>query len=331
LSGIEEVLVVGAGVMGREIAVQCAMFGYRVTVYDVSAEALKAGRAIIDIAARNVSGTVVSETPAAITGRIYFTDDLEEAAASADLVSESIPEDAELKGDLFARLNALAPPHTIFTTNSSSLVPSMFAARSGRPDRLLALHFHKTVWISNIVDVMPHAGTNPALVPVVAAFARSIRQIPIVLRQESRGYVFNAMLRGYLSAAFKLWSDGVASIEDIDRAWMVAHQSPIGPFGAMDSIGLDVMGDIMEAWRQEDDSAREQSIIQAFRRDFVERGRLGAKSGRGFYTYPNPAFLDAAFLNPSPEGDAAGAQADPAPASDGASNRSRISDSRRTS
>ena len=296
---IEEVLVVGAGVMGREVALQCAMFGYRTTVYDVSREALSEARAIIDLTMLDLAGTYVPDTASAIRSRLYYSRDLEEAAASADLVSENVPEDPELKAKVFAQLGAVAPPHAILTTNTSSIVPSVFAHASGRPERMVAMHFHKTVWISNIVDIMPHPGTNPALLEVLAGFARSIGQIPIVLQKEIRGYVFNSMQWAYLWQALALWSSGAASFEDIDRAWMIAERSGHGPFGAMDFVGLDTIHGVTAHWAEvlEDDIARTSG--RKLKAELVDRGRLGVKTGVGFYRYPAPAFEDPRFIAPS--------------------------------
>ncbi len=296
MSDIEEVLVLGAGSIGREIALQCAMCGYRATLYDVSREALHAARATIEIQARALSGSYVADPAQAIVERLYFTLDLEEAVASADLVSECAPEDPDVKRRLFARIAPLAPPATIFTTNSSSLVPSMLAQSTGRPDRFLSLHFHKPVWVASVADVMPHSGTRPDIVSDVAAFARSLRQKTIVLTKESPGYVFNAMLQAYTGAALSLWMREVASFEDIDRAWMIAEGSVQGPFGVMDAIGLDVVYDTIRCQAEAQNHEESAILARRLKADFIDRGRLGVKTGAGFYSYPNPAFGEADFL-----------------------------------
>lgn len=296
---IEEVLVLGAGAMGAEVGLQCALFGYRTTLCDISREALGAARTMINQTAPTLAdGRYAPDPVTEIRRRIYYTTDLEEAAAGADLVLENLPEDPELKGRVLAQAHRLAPAHAIFATNSSSLAPSAFADMTGRPERLLALHFHKTVWISNVVDVMPHAGTDPALVDLVAAFARSIRQIPIVLRQEIRGYVFNSMLQAYMRQAMSLWIKGVASFEDIDRAWMIAERAGHGPFGAMDFIGLDTIHAIVRLWAEAEDDPVGDAAARRLKTEFIDRGRLGVKSNQGFYSYPDPAFEDPAFVAP---------------------------------
>ncbi len=150
---------------------------------------------------------------------LHFTTDPENASRNVQIVSESIPEDPELKGKTFRLFNDFCDPATVFTTNTSSLLPSMFAEASGRPDRLCALHFHDAVF-SNIVDIMPHPGTSLQTLEIVKKFAAKIGQVPIVLKREHNGYVFNNMLMAVLDSALTLAEKDVASIEDIDKSWM---------------------------------------------------------------------------------------------------------------
>ena len=290
---IQKVLVIGAGTMGGQIALQCAMHGYDVTLYDVSAAALENGMARVRGYARRLAAE--GRADAGTLGRLTATGDLPAAAAAADLVSESVPEDPALKGRVFGQLNDLCPPHTIFTTNSSTLLPSMFAAATGRPDRFCALHFHLPPWDANVVDVMAHAGTDAAVTAAVVAFARRIGQIPIVAKKESSGYVYNAMLSALNRAALTLAAEGVADVADVDRAWMGIMKMPIGPFGIMDAVGLDTVWRITEYWAgvTGDPQLRANAT---FLQDYLDRGRLGLKSGGGFYDYPNPAFGRPGFL-----------------------------------
>jgi 3-hydroxybutyryl-CoA dehydrogenase len=297
MTPIEEVLVLGAGGIGHEVALQCAMFGYRTTLCDISRDALQAAKAMIEMRAAALAGRYVPGRPRAIVGRIYFTLELEEAVASADLVSECAPENLELKRGLFARIGALAPPQTIFTTNSSTLVPSQMADATGRPDRFLALHFHKPLWVASLADVMPHPGTRPEVVETVVGFARSLRQRPLLLAKESPSYVFNAMMEAYNAAAFALWINEVASFEDIDRAWMIVQGAKHGPFGAMDAIGLDTMHDIARHRADTRNDVGAGIVAERLQRQFLDRGLLGVKTGRGFYGYPNPAFAAPEFLS----------------------------------
>jgi 3-hydroxybutyryl-CoA dehydrogenase len=230
----------------------------------------------------------------AALARIRFTANPADAA-QADLVSESVPEDPALKAKVFAQFNEICPPHTIFTTNSSSLVPSIFAAATGRPAQFAALHFHSLVWDSNVVDIMPHPGTAPHTVEAIEAFARRIGQIPIVLQKENHGYVFNAMFNELNTAAVSLAANGVASPEDVDRAWMGVMKMPLGPYGWLDGIGLKTVWDITQYWAAATGDAQLQANAN-FLKQYVDKNWLGVKTGRGFYTYPDPAYARPGFL-----------------------------------
>lgn len=295
---IENVLVMGAGTMGGQIALQCAMNGLDVALYDVSADAMAGGMERVRGYVAHLTGQ--GRTDAAVLERIRPVSDLATAAAAADLVSESVPEDPVLKGQVFAELNTLCPPHTIFTTNSSTLLPSMFAAASGRPARLIALHFHLPVWDANVADVMPHPGTDPAIVETVTSFARRIGQIPIVAAKEQSGYVFNTMLSALLGAALELAAGGVATFRDVDRAWMAIMKMPFGPFGIMDAVGLDTVWKITDYWAGVSGDPKGKANADLLKA-YLDRGRLGLKSGGGFYNYPEPEYRQTGFV----EGDEA--------------------------
>ena len=296
IEDIRCVLIVGAGTMGQQIGLQCAMHGYEVVVYDIAPEALKAANAQIKTyAAHLVSQTRLTRSELDATlARIRFTTNPEDAAR-ADLLSESVPEDPALKAKVFAQFNELCPPHTIFTTNTSTLIPSMFSDATGRPAQFAALHFHTYVWDSNVVDIMPHPGTSPETVELIYAFAKRIGQIPIVLKKESYQYVFNAMLGALNTAAVKLAVDNVASVEDIDRAWMGVMKTPIGPFGILDVVGLKTAWDIVQFWATTLNDPQLQANAD-FLKQYVDKGWLGVKTGRGFYTYPDPAYARPGFL-----------------------------------
>ncbi len=295
---IRRVLIIGAGTMGQQIAWQCATHGCDVVMYDVAIKALDdvPYRLAEYSAELQAQGLVTSEQCEAALQRITFTTDPTFAAEGIDLISESVPEDPKLTGQVFAQFDALCPPHTIFTTNTSTLIPSQFARASGRPDRLLALHFHQPVWTHNIVDVMPQQGTDPEVTTCVMEFARRIGQIPICLRRESHNYIFNAMFSAVNREALTLAANGVATVEDIDRAWMGIMQIPIGPFGLMDLVGLDVVWHIAQDWAKRVFFMRQLKKNADFVKRYVNRGWLGVKSGHGFYTYPNPAFQCPDFI-----------------------------------
>jgi 3-hydroxybutyryl-CoA dehydrogenase len=296
IDDVRRVAIVGAGTMGQQIGFQCAGHGYDVVMYDADPAALEAARERIDTYARDLEsgGAITSELRDSAQARITLTNDVAAAAQHADLLSEAVPEDPDLKGHVLAQFNAACPPRTIFMTNTSTLVPSQFAEASGRADRLLALHFHLPVWINNLADVMPHPGTAAGVTQLVLAFARRIGQLPVELHREHNGYVFNSMYSALNSAAITLAQQGVASIEDIDRSWMHITKARVGPLGALDAVGLDTVWTITDYWARQlaDPQLRANA---AFLKEYVDRGALGVKAGRGFYTYPDPAYARPGF------------------------------------
>ena len=293
---IERVLILGSGTMGRQIAWAVAKGGYQTVVHDLSDELLGAAQAgIVALAAGTVaSGAMTEADRDAALERIVYEASLEIAAKGVDLVSESVPEDPVLKGEILGRVHARCPAHTIFTTNSSTLLPSMFANASGRPEKLAALHFHVPE-LDRIVDVMPHAATSPKTLDAVREFAESIGMIVIELKQESPGYVFNAMLAALVTAALALATRNIAEPEVIDRAWMGVMQCPIGPFGLMDQVGLETTWKIAQYWAKE--TGDPQSLENAaYLERFVRAGELGVKTGRGFYSYPDADWMQPTFV-----------------------------------
>lgn len=230
IDDIRHLLVVGTGTMGQKIALQCARYGYEVIAYDGFAKSLENAQERIPAYATDLvsQGLMTAAEAEATLTRITYTLNPEDGA-QADLISESVLEDPELKGKIFAQFNAICPPHTLFTTNTSTLLPSMFAAATGRPDKFAALHFYG-VWIKNLADIMPHPGTSPETLSLLEAFARRIGQVPTVLKKEYPGYIGNTILGALNAVAFKLvFVDRVASVEDVDRAFMLLEGTPYGP------------------------------------------------------------------------------------------------------
>ena len=298
MSGQEfkKVLILGAGTMGHQIGFLCATHGLDVAVYDISEESLTTAQEKVQKLARRFvrMGKISQEGADGAVDRMSFTCNPEAAAEGADIISESVTEVPELKGRVFAQFNEICPEHVIFTTNTSTLLPSQFAGATGRPERFAALHFHD-VSFNNVVDIMPHPGTAPETIDGVKDFTDQIEQVAIVLKKESPGYVFNAILTEWLRAAQSLAAKGVAEPKDVDRAWMGVMGVHTGPFAIMDSIGLDTCYHITNYWAQQDSDPRLKENA-AYLKDYVDRGELGAKSGKGFYTYPGPDFLNPDFL-----------------------------------
>ena len=283
--------------MGQQIGFQCAGHGFDVVLYDVVPAALESAQQRLAAYAEGLiaGGVIGADVRDAALARISMTTEPSVAAADADLLSEAVPEDPDLKGRVLAEFDALCPQRTIFATNTSTLLPSQFAKATGRPDRVIALHFHLPVWVSNVADVMPHEGTSREVTDLVLKFARQIGQVPIELRKEHNGYVFNAMFSAVNREAIAMAEQGVASIEDIDRAWMHVTKSPYGPFGALDAVGLDTAWQITDYWARQLASDVQLRRNADFLKSYVDRGEVGVKSGQGFYSYPQPAFARPGF------------------------------------
>lgn len=293
---IKRVLIVGSGNMGQQIGFLCAMNGLETVLYDTDSDILSdAVSRILKLSKSYVrEGRMALEEAEATLDRISITNTPKEAAKKIDLISESVPEDPELKGKVLGMFNKLCPEHTVFTTNTSSLVPSMFAEATGRPEKFAAFHFHN-VRITNIVDIMPHPGTSPETTELIKGFAERLGQVPVVLQKENNGYVFNAMLSSLFASALTLAEKNIASVNDIDRAWMGVMHSVIGPFGIMDQVGLKTVYTVTDYWAKKlSDSQSKANAV--YLKQMVDKGYLGMQSKQGFYIYPDPAYLQPDFL-----------------------------------
>ena len=297
IEDVHQVLVIGSGTMGLQIGLQAATHGYDVVVDETDPVAREA-------APRRLRGYAEEQMAAGLldTGemerslaRVTVTGDPTDASADTDLLIECVPEDPELKGRVLGQFNALCPPRTVFATNTSTLLPSMFAEATGRPDRFAALHFHIPVWSANVADVMPHPGTSEETTELLVDFARRIGQIPIRMRRESMGYVFNAIYTAMNRAAITLVANDVASVEEVDRAWMAIMKTPFGPFGALDDVGIDTAWHITEYWAGVTGDAQLRANAD-WLRGYVDSGRTGVKAGEGFYRYPDPAYAAPDFV-----------------------------------
>ena len=295
---IKRVLIIGSGTMGRHIGLQHALYGYEVVFYDIDEEVLQVATTHIGkIAGRLLQNGFISEEMHANVKRlITATTDPQEASKGVQLVSESVPENIALKQKVWSLFDQYLPAEAILTTNTSTLVASMFAEASGRSERFLAWHFHLPVFTANVVDVMPHAGTDPEVTQVMMEHSKKIAQIPIDIRIEWPHYVYNELLTALQGAALRLAVNNVASVEDIDRAWMAIMGTRIGPFGIMDSVGLDTNYHITaQDWELHPDTPYLQEIVQ-FLKAKVDANELGRKTGQGFYSYPHPAYEQSEFL-----------------------------------
>jgi 3-hydroxybutyryl-CoA dehydrogenase len=292
LKDIKNILIIGCGTLGLRIGLRCAMDGFNVRMYDISDESLQKARSIQNKLLRSFvkKGAITEGDADATQSRISTTTDKAEAVKNIDLVSESVTEDLALKQQVYANFAPLWEEKTVLTTNTSYLLPSWIAEETGRAERFCAFHFHD-VFTMTVVDVMPHPDTEGWVVDLLMAFGKAIHQIPVLIKKENPGYLFNQILMAVLGAAGDLHTRDIASIQDIDRSWMGNFQSPIGPFGILDSIGLETAWHIVNT-RSDSRSVRFAALLKTY----IDAGKIGLKSGEGFYKYPNPEFAQPNFL-----------------------------------
>ncbi len=281
---MQNLTVLGTGVLGSQIILQAAYHGKDVVAYDVSDDALaKLPERWEFLRARYVADLpdATDELVDAAIARIRATSDLADALRDADLVIEAVPEVLEIKRQTWAKVAEVAPEKTIFATNSSTLLPSDIAESTGRPGRFLALHFANEIWRNNTGEVMGHAGTDQDAFDAVATFAEEIGMLPIRVLKEQPGYVLNSLLVPLLSAAADLWVRGVADIETIDLTWRKATGAPAGPFQIFDVVGMETPYNL----NVHSDDPVKREFAEKIKREYIDQGRMGIATGKGFYDY----------------------------------------------
>ena len=290
-----EVAVVGLGTMGAGIAEVFARAGVQVVAIEADPAALSRGIKILDASlARAVSrGRLTSQEQADIRGRVRPADGFDEAAG-ADLAIEAVPEQPEIKRQVFAELDRVCRPDAILVTNTSSLSVTAVAAATRHPGRVAGMHFFNPAPVMRLVEVVTTVLADPATQPAVAALATRLGKTPVQVTDRA-GFVANALLLPYLNHAVTLLETGFAGREDIDAAATGGIGLPMGPLTLLDLIGLDTSLSIMEVLRAEFGGTR-YTPAPLLRR-LVAAGRLGRKTGRGIYDYPPPQTASPASID----------------------------------
>lgn len=285
-SQIQTVMVAGSGVLGAQIALQCAVFGKTVHLYDISDQALAQAEKTLDMLAGKIVHDTSFTTSLVNTARqrITATSDLDAATKDAQLVIEAVPESTAIKESFYTELAKHLEPDTILCTNTSTLPPSSFAAHTGRPEKFLALHFANEIWKNNTGEVMGHPGTDPAVFDIVLAFAEDIGLVPLALHKEWPGYILNTLLVPLLNASLRLLVEGIADAPTIDLTWRTASHSPLGPLQILDRVGIPTAYHIISTRGEQGD--KESAKIAAYlKENFLDTGHTGLSAGQGFYTY----------------------------------------------
>ena len=270
--------VIGAGTLGRRIALMLATQGAEVRIYARSAEGRQAAKAYVE---ENLPD-VVQRVPNGSPGRIVLSDDLASALSGVGLVVESVPELLDLKKKIFCDLDALAPADAILASNSSSFPSSRFIDQVTKPERVVNMHFYMPPAM-NVVEIMSCGKTDPAVIESLIEAAPKWGLAPFHVRRESTGFIFNRVWAAIKRESLAVVAEGVATPQDVDAIFERIFGTSQGPFRLMDMVGLDVVLDIEEHY-----AAERAGIPEGPRkllREYIAKGWLGRKSGTGFYNY----------------------------------------------
>ena len=317
----KKVVVAGGGVLGSQIAFQAAYCGFDVTIwlrsegsigrtqpkldnlhrtYTEALEAMASGtgpwcRGIADEGAPLDKDACLEKIEAACKG-LKLELDMAKAVADADIVIESMAENADDKKAFYTKLAPCLPEKTILVTNSSTLLPSTFAPFTGRPGKYLSLHFANSIWKNNTAEVMAHSQTSQEAFADVVKFAGLIRMVALPVLKEKNGYLLNSMLVPFLFSGLDLYVNGVSDPESIDKAWKLGTGSPRGPFEIFDVVGITTAYNIALQYQKVpgilSPLLKKMMMPYNFKgmaatlKQMIDEGKLGRSSGEGFYKYP---------------------------------------------
>lgn len=290
---IKTVVVVGAGVMGQQIAMNTAIkgraSGYQVILCDSFPAAVEKARAWADqyLDGRVAKGRLTQEQVDQVKANFTVSQDVDGSAAKADLLIEAIVEKLDVKRELFGRISKLCKPDTVLGTNSSNIVSSKLADVTEHPERLLNIHYFNPALVMELVEIVRGPHTGDEAVEVARAFAVNTGKSPIVLKKEIAGFVANRINAAVAHEALSLLRKGVATVEDIDTACEKGLHYPMGPFRLMDLTGIDVNYYVrVDRYAESHDpfDAPDPLVIEKFK-----KGEFGKKTGKGWYDYSDHA------------------------------------------
>jgi 3-hydroxybutyryl-CoA dehydrogenase len=293
LSSLDTIGVFGAGFMGSGIAESVARAGIEVVLHEPEQSVLDRSRERIETSVGHAvrGGKLTDQEASGLVDRLRFTTSLEELG-DAQIVVEAIVEDVRVKQDVFSRLDDALPEATILASNTSSIPVAQLAAATSRPDRVLGLHFFSPVPVMKLVEVVSALDTSEDTLATAKLFVEQIHKRPIETKDRS-GFIVNMLLVPYLMAAVRMYDEGFATREDIDAGMKLGCGHPMGPLTLCDFIGLDVLYAVCDSLYEE--FKRNEYAPPPLMKRMVASGRLGRKSGRGFYEYA-PARVTAVTL-----------------------------------
>lgn len=281
---IKKPFVAGAGIMGSGIGQLCAQQGYGVTVIDVSQELVKKAEEKVKagLQKRVEAGKIAQDEMNSVLSRIKWSVDLN-LARDSDLVIEAISENIEAKKELFKKLDTICSPQTILATNTTALSVSEIASATSRPDKVIGMHFFNPAVVMKLVEIIRGEKTSEETIAATKKFAESLGKAPIATSKEAPAGIVSRVLAGLLNEAAVVYSQGIASAQDIDEAMKLGAGLPMGPLALMDMIGLDIHLAKMETLysKLRDERYKPLDVIKKM----VAEGKLGKKSGQGFYKY----------------------------------------------
>jgi len=282
---IKKVAVIGAGLMGNQIAMQAAIYGYEVVCYDIKPEMVVKAEEFSKnwFAKRIAKEKMTAEEAEKIQRRLQFTTDLQAAGKNTDLVIEAVSDIVAIKKAALSSIDKITPAHTIYASNSSYIVSSRFADAVEDPSKVINMHFFNPALVMKIVEVVKGPHVSQETFDTVYAFVESIGKTPVTIEKEIYGFVVNRIFSALTREACYLVDQGIASVEDIDTAVKGALGHSMGPLETLDMTGIDLEYNVyMEKFRNSGDLADRPAACLTER---YARGEYGRKSGKGFYDY----------------------------------------------
>ncbi|MBT2614375.1 MULTISPECIES: 3-hydroxyacyl-CoA dehydrogenase family protein [unclassified Bacillus (in: firmicutes)] len=284
---IQSITVIGAGQMGHQIAMLAALGGYETILQDVHENALNAAKEKLEVILTKwvQKGKLTEDRKLAAFSRLQYTTDLEKAASGADLIIEAVIEKLDVKQEVFAKLEELAPAETIFATNSSTIVNSLIASVTNRPDKFINMHFFFPPLVMDCVEVVMSDQTSEETAKLAMEVTENMNRTGVLLRKEISGFVANRILGALQREALYLYEEGIVDYKDIDLICRKALGHPIGPFELMDLSGIDVGYFVMQ--QRFNETGNPEDRPNACIEEKVNKGHLGRKTGKGWYDYQN--------------------------------------------